>query len=622
MSHIHLTMAMVGMEHTGYPYQSRPFHSIDKALLKIFLVAFILCVLPSFGTAFSQLVARRHVPQWCRHSHAPLRRREEDRDDHESKMMLSNDEEINRNNEMISQSSSSSSSPSPIGLYIHIPYCRRRCRYCDFAIVPIGVQPLNVVKEDQEDNTSSSSSSSKLLDGFYQMDQTYRSAILKELQGIQRHNEQQQNDATGTTPIHSQKIMLQSIYFGGGTPSLAPIETIAAILEAALGSKKNENGKMSIPPFELAPNAELSIEMDPGTFTLSKLQSLKELGFNRISLGVQSFDDTLLEQIGRTHRNSDVLQALALIHQVFGPRANFSIDLISGLPGLTLAKWVETLNIATSLTPRPSHLSIYDLQVERGTVFGKWYYATDDGGARVAKGTLPAPAGNTRTTPPHYALTPLPSQEDCAFMYKYAAGYLRSKQYEHYEVSSYAFKGYDGPAGQSSSITMVGSGVSSRRSRHNQVYWNTDGQWYAIGLGATSSVGGIQVARPKAMADYIDWVDVQGQPIVADTTKAVLSDDKDYDRLSDIILKRLRTSDGLDLDWVQDNFGPEPVQSILAGANLGLELGLAEMISNDTTNGKPSVLRLVDPNGLLYSNYIISSIFVELGVVDDDDEGA
>jgi coproporphyrinogen III oxidase-like Fe-S oxidoreductase len=171
-------------------------------------------------------------------------------------------------------------------------------------------------------------------------------------------------------------------------------------------------------------------------------------------------------------------------------------------------------------------------------------------------------------------------------MYKYCAGYLREKGYEHYEISSYALK--------------ESRQENSFRSRHNQIYWALDSQWYALGLGATSFVNGNIVARPRTMSDYVMWVEKfpEQEPEVAK--------DSPYraDALLDITLKRLRTSEGLDLDWVEQRYGEKCVQAILEGAQLGLELKFAQLDRN--------ILRLADPEGFLYSNSIISSIIAEL----------
>ena len=149
---------------------------------------------------------------------------------------------------------------------------------------------------------------------------------------------------------------ISSIYFGGGTPSLAPIATLQAILEKIYEC------------FDVAANSEITIEMDPGTFDQEKALALQALGFNRISLGVQSFNDTILESLGRIHREADVIQALQILESVWGNELNYSMDLISGLPGLSVAEWANTLERAVYLNPKPSHLSLYDLQVERVSV--------------------------------------------------------------------------------------------------------------------------------------------------------------------------------------------------------------------------------------------------------------
>lgn len=420
---------------------------------------------------------------------------------------------------------------APIGLYIHIPYCRRRCRYCDFAIVPIGDN--NEVSLDR-------------------LNVNYTRALLQELEWINDYSSR-----TGQQP-------LRSVYFGGGTPSLAPIETIQTVLDHVPVSMRN--------------HCEITMEIDPGTFTEKKLQSLKDLGINRLSFGVQSFDDTLLNSMGRVHRVEDVWQSLRIIRDVYGDAVNYSIDLISGLPGLTMAKWIETLSIATSLDPRPKHISIYDLQIERGTVFDSWY------------GNRPETSGHVAIGSDQEKLQ-LPSQEVCAMMYKYASGYLKSKGYEHYEVSSYA-------------LTLDDEFATGYRSRHNQLYWDVNGQWFAVGLGATSSIGGRTVARPRTFVDYLYWVESHknNKEILSVMTEPLPSD---VDVLQDIVLKRLRTIDGLSLVWVEEKFGSLSRDAVIKGVELAIDLGLASI--NDE-----KVLALSDPDGLLFSSSIISSIFVEI----------
>lgn len=403
-------------------------------------------------------------------------------------------------------------------------------------------------------SSDSENSNDRRSQGFIQMDHIYRTAILDELDLLQRHSQ--------TTTVN-----VQSIYFGGGTPSLAPLETIAAILKQIQISQC----------FLMGASTEITMEMDPGTFGLEKLMALKELGINRISLGVQSFDDRVLEQIGRVHRSVDIFQSLEMIHQVFGESPNYSIDLISGLPGVSLAKWVETLEQATQLCPKPTHLSLYDLQVEAGTVFDKWY-SSEQQQQQQASSSLPAKF--------------LPTPDDCAFMYKYSSGYLKAFGYHHYEISSYSLSGY--------------------RSRHNQIYWQPQAIWYAVGLGATSNVNGTRYTRPRAMQDYVDWVRRQQETIIPDW---LVEDDSvdENDRFTDSIMTRLRTSDGLDLDFVAQVYGANKVERILKGAQLGIDLDLAQVLKAGK-NDNYGLLRLKDPEGFLFSNSIISSIFVEIGV--------
>ena len=488
-----------------------------------------------------------------------------------------------------------------VGLYVHIPYCRRRCRYCNFAILPIGPKA--------QTETQPSEVTDPTTQGFLNMDLSYRESILQEINILRQKAPQ--------TPV-----VLESIYFGGGTPSLAPLETIQSILDSLLLPVAADN--RGEPLFALTPQAEVSIEMDPGTFSLQKLTALKKMGFNRISLGVQSFDDKILESIGRIHRRQDVMESIDMIQTVFGQSnlhdrvdsINYSIDLISGLPGLSLAQWTETLSTAVSLKPRPCHISLYDLQIEHGTVFGKWYGKDEDNvddksslPSQDTRGSAPTISSQLSTsTSSNY----LPSEDDSAFMYKYAAGYLREKGYEHYEVSSYAYVG-DVENKRATDNQLSPADFQRRnRSRHNQIYWDVDGQWHALGLGATSLVDGIMTARPRTLAEYRVWVQELSKTQQENFPNHDEKMDKD-DFLTDVILKRLRTSDGLDLNWVEQNYGEDCLNAIMKGASLGLELGLMTVEESSAGTDSQKTLRLVDPGGFLYSNNLISNIFVELG---------
>ena len=598
-----------------------------------------------------------------------------------------------------------------VGLYIHIPYCRQRCRYCDFAIVPIGDHDTTNTSSDSSSSTSSSSSIgrrgennnagvdagggnfdhdgsqlSRREQGFRQMDDRYVSAVVAELKQIAAKIDKDKNN--------HQKIPLRSVYFGGGTPSLAPVESIEKIMYHVCGPDNPEapfrllrqqiNNKDGDATTTTTSKTEITMEMDPGTFDRDQLCALRTLGINRISLGVQSFDDDLLRAMGRTHRRVDVLQAISDIAFVYGniddennsddDKVNYSIDLISGCPGLTLAKWVETLEEATagvqtkkttstarststtvartstttkkqqslllSSLPPPKHISVYDMQIEEGTVFGKLatkakaaaterkegeqttnHNEDDDDDDEDASrqftvavsidddkevdGALRRRRRSQQQQNPNQQqrLLRLPTEEECAFMYKYAAGYLRAKKYEHYEVSSYAAfddnvkhekSTYDNGGDDDDVSNKSNIGSISKRSRHNQIYWEYDGQWYAVGLGATSFVDKKLVARPREMSAYLDWVAKREDSTTSTNDKEDAEEEEDdnidEDFLTDLLLKRLRTIDGLDLTWLKTHYGSEVVKDVLDGAKLGLELGLAEQTSDN-------VLRLTDPDG-------------------------
>lgn len=213
---------------------------------------------------------------------------------------------------------------------------------------------------------------------------------------------------------------LKTIFFGGGTPSLLSalqLEQILQCLEQQFG---------------LEPDIEISIEMDPGTFSWPLMRQFKTLGITRVSLGVQAFTEELLQVCGRSHTVTDIDDAIAILHQA--GITNFGLDLISGLPNQTLDQWQANLEAALAL--EPTHLSTYDLVIEPTTVFGKKYQP---------------------------GMQPLPSDETAAQMYRLAATTLTAAGYDHYEISNYARPGYT--------------------CRHNQVYWRNN-PYYGFGMGA------------------------------------------------------------------------------------------------------------------------------------------
>ncbi len=204
--------------------------------------------------------------------------------------------------------------------YVHIPFCRRRCFYCDFAITVVGSK-----KRGETSGTMAQ----------------YVETLLEEI---------------GSTPVYG-KAPLKTVYFGGGTPSLLSVTQLESIL-AAIAHR-----------FGIASEAEITLEMDPATFDLGHVQGYQAAGVNRVSLGVQAFKDELLAAAGRFHRRQDVFDAIALLQQT--GIDNFSLDLISGLPHQTTKDWEDALIEAIALNPK--HISIYDLIVEPQTAFSRYF---------------------------------------------------------------------------------------------------------------------------------------------------------------------------------------------------------------------------------------------------------
>jgi putative oxygen-independent coproporphyrinogen III oxidase len=288
----------------------------------------------------------------------------------------------------------------PKSIYIHIPFCKRRCFYCDFAITT----------------------------GGENLKQQYVDVLCQEI-------------ALTVAEIPPSE-PLQTIFFGGGTPSLLSVKQLEQILETIAKY------------FSIAPNADISLEANAGTVSLESLQGYRSLGANRISLGAQAFQQELLDACGRGHSVADIYEAVDAIKNA--GFENFSLDLISGLPHQSIADWQDSLQKAIALEPK--HLSIYDLTIEEGTAFAKRYQAGDN---------------------------PLPTESHTVEMYTLAHELLPSAGYEHYEISNYARSGY--------------------QSRHNLTYWHNQ-PFYGMGMGATSYIDRQRIDRPQKMRQYLDAI--------------------------------------------------------------------------------------------------------------------
>ncbi|MDF5734595.1 MULTISPECIES: radical SAM family heme chaperone HemW [unclassified Nostoc] len=379
--------------------------------------------------------------------------------------------------------------------YVHIPFCRRRCFYCDF--------PVSVVGDRLRGETSGTISQ-------------YVEVLCQEI---------------AITPAFGQP--LKTIFFGGGTPSLLSIEQLQRIVTEL---EKH---------FGIASGAEISMEVDPGTFDLVHIAGYSSAGVNRVSLGVQAFQAKLLQTAGRSHSVEDIFAAVELIHQVQIPE--FSLDLISGLPHQSLDQWQDSLEKAVALVP--THISIYDLTIEPGTAFGRYYKPGD---------------------------IPLPTDEATVKMYQMAQQVLISAGYEHYEISNYAQAGH--------------------QCRHNRIYWENR-PYYGFGMGAASYVEGKRFTRPRKTREYYQWVQAGGV-IDCDVTPP-------KEVLLETLMLGLRLAEGVSLAALAEAFGEEKVKEICSCLQVYFEKAWVEV-----AKGR---LRLIDPQGFLFSNVVLAELFEKLG---------
>ena len=333
-------------------------------------------------------------------------------------------------------------------LYVHVPWCRHVCPYCDFNVYADRRPP--------EDD--------------------YTTALVRELV-----------DWAAKPPWAGRQVA--SIYVGGGTPSLFSPDAIERVLVAARDL------------FGLAPDAEVTLEANPGTVTAATLARYRDAGINRLSLGVQSFAPRLLERLGRDHTPDDAEAAVVVAREV--GLENVSVDLIFAVPGSTLAEWTDDLERAIALGP--AHVSAYALTFEERTPFHAWRQS-----------------GRLRAV----------DEDDEAAMAEHTAARLSVAGYERYEISSWARAG--------------------RASRHNQRYW--DGSHYlGIGAGAHSFDAGppdalrwSNVRHPRA---YMDAV-ATGATAVAETRRLDVAEAR-----SDFVFTGLRRVVGVDAARFGRRFG-------------------------------------------------------------------
>ena len=336
------------------------------------------------------------------------------------------------------------------GIYIHIPFCKQRCLYCAFY---------------------SSTLHSK--------QQEYCDALCREI--IMRRNY-----IIG---------IIDTVYFGGGTPSTLTREQLQKIL----GTIK-EN-------YRLSPSAEITIEANPDDLTPEYLATLRSLSFNRLSMGIQSFDDVQLKAIGRRHTAERARQAVKDARTA--GFENISIDLMFALPSSTSAQWQESIKQAIEL--RPTHISAYNLTYEEETPL---YRALQQGKIEAV------------------------DEEENLKQFEILIEQLAAAGYRHYEISNFALPGYE--------------------SRHNSSYWH-DIPYLGCGAAAHSYNGESRSWNISDIKTYIEGIN-NGAPFseVEQLTTA--------EQYNDAILTRLRTADGVPSDWMRKKFGDKLTDYMLRNA--------------------------------------------------------
>ncbi len=347
-----------------------------------------------------------------------------------------------------------------VGLYLHFAYCRTRCTYCDF----------NAYGEPKQLSEQ----------------RKYHEALLEDIRQTGRER----------------RFKVRTLFCGGGTPSLSPASWMAELLDVCRES------------FSFLPGAEITMEANPGTVDLAYLRAVRKAGFNRLSFGVQSFDDRLLQRIGRIHSASEAVSGLAAAREAGFDNVN--LDLIYGLPGQSLEDFRQDLARIGQL--RPEHLSAYALTVEPGTRLE----------SQIKLGEMPAPDPDL--------------QADMADLLSPS---LRPLGYRRYEISNWAQPG--------------------RACRHNLVYWRNQ-PYLGLGCGATGYIDGWRCRRILHPHYYAAAV-AEGRSPVIEREKLGLEG-----TLKDVITLALRTRRGLNLERLYRRFPVDPsrVEGFLAGLPAGL----------------------------------------------------
>ncbi len=392
-------------------------------------------------------------------------------------------------------------------LYIHIPFCARKCSYCDFLSFPI-------------DQQAQREYSLKLIEEI-----RYQSARAKEYQVV-------------------------SVFIGGGTPSILKSEYMAKVLCCI-----QEN-------FQVLPDAEISMEVNPGTVTAEGLACYKEAGVNRISIGLQSADDQELRWLGRIHTYDEFLKSYQRVRMAgFG---NVNVDLISAIPGQTLESWKNTLKKTAML--KPEHISAYSLIVEEGTPYYDRY-----GGWKPEEGRC----GGQEEDSCLMSLPELPDEETEREMYYLTQQFLKEQGYERYEISNYSKQGYE--------------------CRHNMGYWMGT-EYLGFGLGASSYFEGCRFHNTPDFKEYcgaaFDREDMFQKVLRQDFEKLNIEQ-----KMEEYMFLGLRLIEGISAQEFVSRFGHN-IRNVYGQV-------LSEMEENGLMEWKDGYYRLT-LRGIDISNYVMS----------------
>lgn len=350
------------------------------------------------------------------------------------------------------------------GIYIHIPFCETRCHYCNFAT------------------------------GGYESElaRRYVAAVRAEISQAEVNNGMRQVD---------------SIYFGGGTPTTLTVEQLGRIIELCRTT------------FDVSPNTEITSEANPGTISQEFLEGLRATGVNRLSFGVQSFDDGELQMIGRSHSSEEAREAVRLARAA--GFENVSIDLIAGLPEQKMETWQRNLEEAFALAP--DHLSVYLLELYKDAPLLH----------RINRGELHA-IEDELTVEMYFALKDEAERHG----------------FDHYEISNWGRPGFE--------------------SRHNLKYW-TGAPYWAFGVSAAGYDGARRWSNTRNIHEYLTKIE-SGESPVAEVTEL-----DDEDRQSENLFLRLRLKEGVNLREHEARFGVNVVERYADDLARLDEAGLIEL---------------------------------------------